>query len=180
MAESLTAITTGIGRFSYLHVFEARSITEGSPAKYSVSFLIPKGDKKTIDKIKAAEAEAIKQGLAKKWNGKKPKDLKSILKDGDDEDGDNAKIYAGHYFISCNASQEDQPKVVDMAMKPLGKGEVKSGDYGRIHVNIYTFASDANKGVAVYLKFLQKYKDGESLEGGIDIDDAFSDDVEDF
>ena len=46
-------VITGKVRFSYANVFEPKSIN-GSDPKYSVSLIIPKEDKVTIDKIKAA------------------------------------------------------------------------------------------------------------------------------
>ena len=45
-----TKVVTGEVRFSYLNVFEPKSIN-GSEEKYSVSLLIPKSDTKTIAAI---------------------------------------------------------------------------------------------------------------------------------
>jgi hypothetical protein len=59
-----TKVVTGKVRFSYVHVFEPWSGQEGQPAKYSVCVLIPKEDKKTLAKIKAAMDEAIQNGVA--------------------------------------------------------------------------------------------------------------------
>ena len=49
-----TQITTGRVRFSYVNAFTARAAQEGAQPKYSVTLLIPKTDKNTIAKIKAA------------------------------------------------------------------------------------------------------------------------------
>ena len=47
-----TRVTTGRVRFSYANLFHPRSVN-GGPEKYSVTLLIPKADKKTMDKILA-------------------------------------------------------------------------------------------------------------------------------
>lgn len=49
-----TQITTGRVRFSYVNAFTPRAAQEGAQLKYSVTLLIPKTDKNTIAKIKAA------------------------------------------------------------------------------------------------------------------------------
>ena len=53
-----TQITTGKVRFSYCNLFTPRAAQEGAMPKYSVTLLIPKSDKATIQKIKAAMDEA--------------------------------------------------------------------------------------------------------------------------
>ena len=53
-----TQITTGKVRFSYCNLFTPRAAQEGAKEKYSVTLLIPKSDKATIQKIKAAMEEA--------------------------------------------------------------------------------------------------------------------------
>ena len=42
-------------RWSYANVWDAKSINGGAP-KFSVSLIIPKSDKKTLEKIRAAMA----------------------------------------------------------------------------------------------------------------------------
>ena len=68
-------------RFSYLNCWEPASVNGGDP-KYSVSAIIPKEDKETIAKIKAAIEQAKKDSLSK-WGGKIPANLKLPLRDGD-------------------------------------------------------------------------------------------------
>ena len=61
-------VVTGKVRMSYANVFEPKSIN-GSEPKYSVSILIPKSDKATINKIKTAinkwKKERIQSGAVK-------------------------------------------------------------------------------------------------------------------
>lgn len=80
-----TQITTGRVRFSYVNAFTPRAAQEGAQPKYSVTLLIPKTDKNTIAKIKAA-IEAAKTAYLQKHSGKKlPSALKTTLHDGDGE-----------------------------------------------------------------------------------------------
>lgn len=60
--------------------------------------LIPKEDKATIKKIKAAIDAAVQDGISSKWGGKKPANLKQPLRDGDAERADEAPEYEGMYF----------------------------------------------------------------------------------
>jgi pectin methylesterase-like acyl-CoA thioesterase len=59
-----TKVVTGIVRLSYANVWEPKSIN-GGKEKYSVSLIIPKSDKKTIDAINKAVDAAIEDGISK-------------------------------------------------------------------------------------------------------------------
>ena len=93
-----TKVITGKVRFSYVNIFKSRAFQSGQDAKYSVCLLIPKDDKATVKKIRAAIEEAIQEGIASKWGGKKPGNLKLPLRDGDDERADEAPEYEGMFF----------------------------------------------------------------------------------
>ena len=78
-----TKVITGVNtRLSYFHGWEPVSINGGAE-KYSVSVLIPKDDKETIDAVNAAIDAAIEEGIAK-FGGKKPNKatIKLPLRDG--------------------------------------------------------------------------------------------------
>ena len=158
-----TKVITGVNtRLSYFHGWEPASINGGEP-KYSVSVLIPKTDKETVDAINNAIDAAIEEGITK-FGGKKPNRaaIKLPLRDGDIERDDDA--YTGHYFI--NANSKTAPQIVDKAVKPiLDRDEVYSGCYGRVSLSFYAFNSNGNKGVACGLGNIQKIKDGDSLGG---------------
>ena len=79
-----TKVVTGIVRFSYLNVFEPKSIN-GSDPKFSVALLIPKTDTKTIEAINKAIEAAKQAGLHSKFGGKMPAKMKLPLRDGDEE-----------------------------------------------------------------------------------------------
>jgi len=149
---------------------------EGKEPKYSVSILIPKKDKKTIAAIEAAILAATNEGLKSKFGGKKPANLKTPLRDGDEERPDD-EVYAGHYFL--NASSVRRPGVVDQDTNPiLDKEEFYSGCYGRASINFYAFAVSGNKGIAAGLNNVQKLEDGDNLGGGASsAEDDFGDDL---
>lgn len=161
---SRTKVITGKDtRLSYFNGWEPKSIN-GGPEKYSVSLLIPKNDKETIN--------AIEEGIGK-FGGKKPNKaaIKLPLRDGDIERDDEA--YKGHYFI--NANSLTAPQIVDKAVKPiLDRSEVYSGCYARVSISFYAFNSNGNKGIACGLGNIQKIRDGEPLGGRSNAADDFT------
>lgn len=160
-------VITGVNtRFSYLHVLEPQSIN-GSKPKYSVSLIIPKSDKETVEKIQKAIQFAYKEGESKlKGNGKSVPALSSIktpLRDGDEERPDD-EAYKDSYFI--NANSVTKPRVVGKNLETLGEPEeLYSGIYGRASITFYAFNVNGNRRIACGLNNLQKLKDGESLGG---------------
>lgn len=169
---SRTKVITGKDtRLSYFNGWEPKSIN-GGHEKYSVSLLIPKNDKETINAIEKAIDAAIEEGIGK-FGGKKPNKaaIKLPLRDGDIERDDEA--YKGHYFI--NANSLTAPQIVDKAVKPiLDRSEVYSGCYARVSISFYAFNSNGNKGIACGLGNIQKIRDGEPLGGRSNAADDFT------
>lgn len=157
-----TKVITGKVRFGYVHVFEPTSVGDDeNNKKYSVSIMIPKTDTKTIAKIEAAIKAAAEMGVSK-FGGKVPKNLKSPLRDGDEERDD--EVYAGNMFLTANSI--NKPGIVDADLEPImDRNEFYSGCYGRASINFYAFNTAGNKGVACSLNNLQKLEDGERLSG---------------
>lgn len=172
MNQNVTKVITGVNtRLSYFHGWEPVSINGGAE-KYSVSVLIPKEDKKTIEAINKAIDAAITEGIAK-FGGKKPNKatIKLPLRDGDVERDDEA--YKGHFFLNANSTTA--PQIVDKSVNPiLDRNEVYSGCYARVSLNFYAFNSNGNKGVACGLGNIQKIKDGEPLGGKSNAADDFT------
>ena len=180
-----TQITTGKVRFSFLNVFSPRSIDDG-PAKYSVTLLIPKSDKATLAKIKAAMAAAKTAYMSKNSGKKLPAELKHTLHDGDgtrpnsgEEFGEECK---GHMVITV--SSKNPPALVYSDKTPITDNrELKSGDYGRAVINFYVYDTSGNRGISAGLNGLMKLYDGEPLGGGVvtdsDWDDGWEDDDND-
>ena len=173
-----TKVITGVNtRWSYANVWDPKSINGGAP-KYSVSLIIPKSDKATVEKIKAAIQAAYEEGESKlKGNGKSV----PPLRDGDLERPDD-EAYKNSYFINANSATA--PGIVDADRNPiLERSEVYSGVYGRASINLYAFNSNGNKGIACGLNNLQKIRDGEPLGGKSRAEDDFAgleDDGDDF
>ena len=167
-----TKVITGpTTRWSYANVFEPKAINGGTP-KYSVSLIIPKSDKKTIEKVKAAIQAAYEEGQSKlKGNGKTVPALsvlKTPLRDGDLERPDD-EAYANAYFINANST--NPPGIVDADRNPIiDRAE------GRASINMYAFNTNGNKGIACGLNNLQKISDGEPLGGMTRAADDFADD----
>ncbi len=176
-----TKVVTGTVRFSYLNVFKPKAIGEGQDPKYSVCLLIPKKDKATLAKIRQAIEAEKKAGAAEKWKGKIPANLKTPLRDGDEERADEHPEYAGMYFINANST--NRPILLDEEKEEiLDQTELYSGCWGRANVNFYTFDVNGNRGIAVGLNALQKKRDDEPLGGTITVESAaadFEDDDED-
>ena len=165
-----TKVTTGKVRLSYAHIFEPHAMNEGQEAKYSVSVIIPKTDKEPLKAIKEATDQAKKDG-ASKWGNKIPANLKTPLRDGDEERPDD-EAYAGCYFL--NASSKNKPGIVDQNVQPvLDSTEVYSGCYARLTLNFYAYNASGNKGVAAGLGNIQKLEDGEPLGGFTRAEDDF-------
>lgn len=176
----MKVITGPNTRWSYANVWEPKSINGGAP-KYSVSLIIPKSDKTTVDKINAAIKAAYEEGQSKlKGNGRSVPALSAIktpLRDGDLERPDD-EAYANSYFINANSSSA--PGIVDADRNTIiDRSEVYSGVYGRASISLYAFNSNGNKGIACGLNNLQKIRDGEPLGGKSRAEDDFATDVDD-
>ena len=172
-----TKVVTGKVRFCYANVFEPTAMNEGDTPKYNVCILIPKSDTKTVEKIKAAIEAAKAAGKAKlaDKSGRIPTTIKTPLRDGDDERGDDP-AFEGMYFI--NANSQRKPSIVDKDLNPImDKSEFYSGCYGRASINFYAF-NVSSKGIAAGLNNLQKLADGEMLSGGSTADEDFGGDNE--
>lgn len=157
-----TKVVTGKVRFSYLHVWEPSAVEEGQEKKYSVSLIIPKSDKDTVNKIKKA-IEAAKEAGKAKFGGKIPANLKLPLRDGD-IDRPEDENYEDCYFINANC--KTKPGLVDKNVNPImDQDELYSGCYGRASITFYAFNTSGNKGIACGLNNLQKLADGEPLGG---------------
>ena len=172
-----TKVITGECRLSYANLWEPKSINGGAP-KYSVSLIIPKSDKRTLDKIKAAIQAAYTDGEGKlKGNGKTVPALavlKTPLRDGDAERPDD-EAYANSYFINANSGTA--PGIVDNQQEPQPisvRSEIYSGVYARASINFYSFNSNGNRGIACGLNNIQKLRDGDPLGGKSRAEDDFA------
>lgn len=174
-----TEVVTGKVRFSYLNVFTPKANNPGDEPKYSVTLLIPKSDTTTLQKIKAAMAAARETFVARNGANSLPAQPVHTLKDGDgirdngEEFGEECK---GCYVISVNAKADRKPGVYDAFRNDItDPNELKSGDYGRAHINFYGYSRNGKKGISAQLLGVQKLADGEALGGSVATASAFDD-----
>lgn len=175
-----TKVVTGKVRFSYVNIFEAKEPQGGGDAKYSVTLLIPKSDAATVEKIKAAMAEARENFVKKNGASSLPAKPNHTLHDGDgvrdsgDPYGPECK---GCYVITVSSKQK--PVIVDSFRNEItDPGEVYSGCFGRAAINFYGYNSNGKKGISAGLLSIQKLHDGEPF-GTVGSADDFADDFSD-
>lgn len=176
---SETACRVGEVRFSYPVVFVPKEDDDGKK-KYSVCLLVPKTDKKAIALLEE-KIEAAKQlGKTTKWNGKIPANLRTPLRDGDDEKPDKEE-YQGMMFFNASNTHKPQVQVIDMELGSRCDATPDSDDfyagcYGVAVVNFFPYDTKGGKGVAASLQLVAKTRDGERFSGGgISADDALGD-----
>jgi hypothetical protein len=176
-----TKIVTGRVRFSFCHIFEPQAPQGGGDPKYSVTLLIPKADKTTVDKMMAAIAEARENFCKRNGMNALPAKPVHTLRDGDgvrdngDPFGPECK---GCYVI--NVSSKVKPVIVDAFRNPItDPAEVYSGCYGRAAINFFGYNTNGKKGISAGLLSIQKLSDGEpfgTVGSASDFDDDFEDD----
>ena len=126
--------------------------------------IIPKTNTVLVNKVKAGIKEAAQKGIDI-LGGKIPVNLKSPLRDGDnDPPGGNPRPeLMGMYYIT--SSTLDQPLVVDRNRQVIiNPTELYSGCYGFVSMNLKAYNhKTGGKGIGAYLNGVQKARDGEPL-----------------
>ena len=179
-----TKVVTGKVRFSYCHIFEPQESQGGGEPKYSVNLLIPKSDTATMEKIKAAMAEARENFCKRNGANALPAKPVNTLHDGDglrasgEPYGPECK---GCYVITVSSKQK--PVVVDNMGNPItDPAEVYSGCYGRASINFYGYSRSGKKGISAGLLAIKKLHDGEpfgTVGSASDFEDDYQDDEDD-
>lgn len=177
-----TKVVTGKVRFSFCNVFEPRASEDGGDPKYSVMLLIPKSDAVTLNKIKAAMAEAREVFCRKNGANALPANPVNPLHDGDGVKPNTGEPYGpeckGCYVMNASSSAKNKPVVVDAFRNVItDPAEVYSGCYGRAAINFYGY-SNKRKGIGCGLLSVQKLHDGEPF-GTVGSADDFDDDYQD-
>ena len=159
-------LVTGKVRFSYVSVFEPRSVN-GGEEKYSATLLIPKSDTKTYQDIMTEINKCLQENLADVFKGVMPANPSIPIYDGDgvrqsgEAFGPECK---GCWVVS--AKSNSAPEVVDANVKPIiSKNEFYSGCYGRASLRFYAYNKNGNKGVGCGLGNVQKLEEGQPLDG---------------
>ena len=120
----------------------------------------------------------MKQAIVSKWGGKEPKKLDLPLRDGDTDKEDD-DVYADHFFI--NAKATTRPGVIDRDKSPIvDEEEMYSGVWAVVSVTFFPYDVSGNRGVAVGLNNVMKYKDDTRLGGRSSAESDFAEiDTED-
>jgi hypothetical protein len=145
--------------------------------------VISKDDTETIERLRAAEAEAEAFGIKNKWGGKKPTRgySPSVIKDAD-EDGtaDEYPDRKNTYYMTVSANSRFAPGIVDRdRVEILDESQVYSGAFARVSVTAFAYDQQGNKGVSFGLNNVQMLGGGERLLGGPRAQDEFADDLPD-
>ena len=175
-----TRFTTGKVRLTYAFLWKPRNSSEDGDdqkgKKFSTSVLIPKTDQQTLDRFNLALQHALALGQQKGfWGATLPSNFKFPLRDGDAECAEKGGEYAGHWFL--NASAVRRPQIVDINRNDIWEeGDVYSGCYARVCINLFPFNQRGNRGIGCGLEAVQKICDGEALGGvPVDVNEAFGD-----
>lgn len=176
-----TKVITGKSRLSYVHVYSPYMTPGSTEAKYGVTILVPKSDIATKQRIDAAIAAAIEQGVSKRWNGVRPQILATPVYDGDGIRPSDGQPFGeeckGHWVFT--ASSKQPPQIVDTALNPIiDRMEVYSGIYGRVSINFFPYANSGKKGIGCGLNNIQKLEDGEPLGNRSNAADDFGQPVQ--
>lgn len=170
-------VVFGPCRLSYTHLFSKYS-PDGDPesGKYMTNVLLPKKEKETVKAIQDAIEAAKRMGIVSKWGGKEPKKLDLPLRDGDEKDDET---YADHYYVNAKAST--RPGVIGRDKAPIvDEDEMYSGVWAIVSVTFYPYEVSGNRGVAVGLNNVMKFKDDTRLGGRSSAESDFADiDMED-
>lgn len=164
-------LTTGIGTFSFPHLFkETASTNDKGETVYDIQFIIPKNQRDDVRAI----LTAIKKVGEAKW-GANWKKVRTPLRDGDKEadeltedgttKGEKYPERLGCYFL--NARSTKPVGVYDRQRNPIMESdEVYAGCKGKIAVTFYPYSQSGNHGIGVGLNGVQKVSDGEPIGGG--------------
>lgn len=152
-------------RLSYVNVYEPRAMQGSDEKKYSLVALIDKGDTPTIEALKQAAANALRnKGLT---GVSVQRVMDNLLRDGDEKD---AESYKGKFYMNVKSDRKPNlykkvnDELVDLANDTTE--EIYSGCYAMVSINLAGFNVSGNKGVGAYIRAVCKTEEGERLSGG--------------
>lgn len=163
-------------RCAFPNVIEAQSY-DGNPAKYNITLLVPKSDKKQIAEI----GDAIKDVVNDKWpistrftaaNQRPPKD-KIAFQDGDEKQWDG---YPGNWYIHATANPGYEPKVIDNLRQPITReGVIYGGCYVNAIIKFWGWTNPkGGRGISASIMAVQFAGKGERFGSApIDVDQEF-------
>lgn len=164
-------VITPVGILSYPHVFVPQAgFNEGDDPKYGGVIIFEEGT--DLTELKAAANAAVQE----KWGDKPPKNLRSPFRD----DWEDRKGYPEN-SVYINAKSSGKPGVVSRYQDPAtgraavitDPADIYPGALVRFSVTAFAYDVKGNKGVSFALNNVQKWADGERLDGRASAADEF-------
>jgi len=163
-------LITPVAILSYPSLFEARSYNGGA-AKYSTALVFPKGS--DLKPLKEAIKEVAKERFGDKAASilKNNNPLRTDVEEKGYPDGAtffNAKSTRQPQIVSRYADPKTgKPVVIDeeAATEPDGPNEMYPGVLVKAYISVYAYDTSGNRGVAFGLEGLQRWDEGERLDG---------------
>lgn len=151
-------------RLSYVHLSEPWSNSDTDEKKYSVCCLYGEGDTRITSEIDAAIEDAKKKGIASKWGGKLPKNVKSVIHSGNAEREEEE--YKDQLYFNAN-SKKPVP-VLNKLKEDIDPEQAYSGCYALVSITFFPYDSNGSRGIAAGLNSVLKLEEGERLGGNGD------------
>ena len=153
------------GRLAFCNVWEkVPGMDENSELKYRTKVLISKSDKKQVDLIRAAIAEATRAGVEKHGKAFASAENFDPLQDGDKKDWEG---FEGMYHISASTTKAIH--IVDQMRAPIKEKDdaVYSGVLANVMLDFYPYKTAKGlKGVSADLGNIQKVRDMDRWDRG--------------
>lgn len=149
-------------RCGYVNVFEPKLNQFNGNEEYSVQLIIhKKRDKEFLAKLRAAVTEIAN----KTFDGKVPRGAHNPIVDAAEWHEEKGRPLP-EYLQDCvtvNVKSQKSPGIVDREKQEvIDPREFQSGDYARVHFNIFGYTKGAG-GVSASLQNLQVIRKGEPL-----------------
>lgn len=159
-------------RLSYSHLDKPWAADTETEPKFSVCCIIPKSEKEAIKCIREAEAAAEAAGIAgiPTWKGQKPRNLKSVIHDGSEREGEE---YQDAIYFS--ASSKKEVPVLNRLKEDIDPAQAYSGCWAMVSVRFYPFGKSGNNGISAGLNAVVKLADDDRLGGFVDSRKDFDD-----
>lgn len=179
-------IITPVAMLSYPNLFEPRGY-QGSNPKYSASLVFEKGT--DLMPLKAAVIAVAKE----RWGDKGVAIVKAMrdpaFRDGNTKDG----YPEDSTFIAAKSTRAPQivdryadpdtgkprPITEEMATEPDSRYEMYPGVKVKAYISVYASEGGGNKGVFFGLEGLQRWEDGERLDGRVPAVNVFEGEMPD-
>jgi hypothetical protein len=176
-------------RLAGVHLHKPRMNTDSGKEEYKTMAMIPFANAADLKAVRAAIEEQKKAYLAETKKKEIPKDFWDPLKNADTDtrtDGEPwSEEFHGHYIVRAKSmahddegAPRDPPEVVGTMrdeknkLTPLGAGDIKSGDWGRVSINFKFFTKKAG-GVSAWLNRVQKVRAGDPMSNRGSAEDDF-------